>query len=386
MTRVAIVGAGLGGLTLALALARAGHRPLLFEQAPVLAEVGAGITISPNATRVLEHLGLKEAVERLGVMPGRQWTQHWQTGEVLRDYERGPELLARYGAGYWHLHRADLHAMLVDALEAAAPGTVRLDHRVVDVTPGGEVRFANGWDMGGFDVVVGADGVRSIVRARLFPSPPAHFTGQVAWRGIVPVERIPERWRDMPPGIHVGPGRLFMRYPVRGGSLVNYAAFVELEGWEEESWSLRSTIPELLGHFTGWHGLVTAIVEATPPDQLYKWALHAREPLPTWVNGHVTLLGDAAHAMLPFMGQGAGTSIEDGMVLARALTAYPPARALAAYEAARRERTAAIQLQSRLLGLQFQGKDPTALGHGELRNEEALGLFAYDATTVPLPA
>ena len=175
-----------------------------------------------------------------------------------------------------------------------------------------------------------------------------------------------------------------MRYPVRGGTLINYAAFVELAGWEEESWSTRSTIDELLEHFREWDPVVSAIIAATPADQLYKWALHARSPLDSWIAGKVTLLGDAAHAMLPFMGQGAATAMEDGLVLARCLAAFAPDAALRRYEKARLDRTSMVQTQSRLLGLRFQGKDPESLGKGPIRNEETLGLFEYDAARVPL--
>lgn len=383
MIRVVIVGAGLGGLTLALALARAGGEPVVREQAPALAPVGAGITLGPNAVKILDHLGLGDRLREEGFSPGRQWTQHWQSGAVIRESERGPELARTYGAAYLHLHRADLHAMLVEALEAAAPGALELDQRVVAVSPDARATFETGGEIGG-DVLVGADGLKSVVRESLFGNASPAFTGQVAWRGIVPAERLPERVRALPPGIHVGPGRLFMRYPVRRGALLNYAAFVELEGWTEESWTRRSTVAELLGHFEGWDPAVRAMIEATPADELYKWALFTREPLPTWISGRATLLGDAAHAMLPFMGQGAATAIEDGMVLGRCLAGFPPDEALRRYEAARRDRTTMVQTQSRLLGLRFQGKDPDSLGRGAIKNEETLGLFGYDAVTASL--
>jgi salicylate hydroxylase len=380
--RVAIIGAGLGGLTCALALARRGVPATVHEQAPALGEVGAGITVSPNAGRVLDHLGMGEAVRALGVLPGTQHVRDLATGATLRTMVRDADLEARHGAPYRHLHRADLHGLLADAVEAAAPGSIRLGQRLVSVDRAGHMRFADGSENEA-DVVVGADGVRSAVRDCLFRTTPPTFTGQVAWRGLVPVEALSPPVRDEPPGIFVGPGRLVLRYPVRGGSLANYAIFVELAGWEEESWSIRSTRAELLGHLDGACPGVRALVEATPETWLFKWALFAREPLDDWVAGRVTLLGDAAHAMLPFLGQGAATAIEDGMLLARALHQCPPEEALARYDANRRPYTSMVQLQSRLIGLRFQGKDPEALGRGPLLNEEELGLFDQDAVTAP---
>ncbi|QMW22438.1 FAD-dependent monooxygenase [Sandaracinobacteroides saxicola] len=380
MTEVCIVGAGLGGLTCALALARQGVGVTVLEQAPALGEVGAGITLSPNSSRVMAHLGLGERLAPLAVVPGTQVTQHWQSGAVVRTTARGAEMLSRHGFPYVHLHRADLHGVLAAAVAAAAPGAIRLGQAVARAGRDGTVTLADGRRLGPFDAVVGADGVRSAVRAALWPTePPPHFTGQVAWRGIVPADALPVAHRAHSPGIHVGPGKLFMRYPVRGGSLVNYAAFVAMDGWRDDSWSIRSTVAELLEHFGDWDALVPAIIGATAEGQLFKWALHARAPLDDWVRGRVTLLGDAAHAMLPFLGQGAGTAIEDGMVLARCLAGFPVQEALARYEAARRERTTMVQAQSRMIGMAFQGEDPASLGRGPMQDEEALGLFDYDA-------
>ena len=381
MTEIAIVGAGIGGLVLGLGLQRAGRRITIHEQAARLGELGAGITLSPNAVRVINWLGLDEQLRAIGFTPDRQWTQHWQTGDVLREALRGADFAARHGgAGYCHVHRADLHALLLGALPAE---TVQLGKALAAVDANGRMQFADG-STATADVVVGADGVKSAVRAACFDTAAPQFTGQVAWRGIVPLSALQPAVQALPPGIHVGPQRLFMRCPVRGGTLINYAAFVELGGWQDEGWTIPSTIPELLGHFDGWDPSVRAIIAATPPGSLFKWALHTREPLPSWISGRVTLLGDAAHAMLPFMGQGAGTAIEDAAVLARCLVAFPGAEALLRYEAVRRERTEMVQTQSRLLGLTFQGKDPASLGRGPLLNEEALGLFDYDAVTVAI--
>ncbi len=386
MTETAVIGAGIGGLALALALARAGREVIVYEQAAVLGELGAGITLSPNAVRVIDWLGLAEPLRAIGYVPDRQWTQHWQTGAVLRESSRGSDFAARHGgAGYYHVHRADLYALLLDAFAAAAPGSLRLGKTLTDVTAAGEMTFGDG-SSAAADVVIGADGVKSAVRTALFGNDRPHFTGQVAWRGLVPAAALPAAVAAMPPGIHIGPGRLFLRYPVRGGAMLNYAAFVDLNGWEAEGWSIPSTIAELRDHFSGWDPAVLAIIAATPENSLYKWALHAREALPGWVKARVTLLGDAAHAMLPFMGQGAATALEDAAVLARCLCAFSPDAALVLYETLRRERTTMVQTQARLLGLQLQGRDPESLGAGPLQNEETLGLFDYDAPNIALAA
>lgn len=386
MDGVAIIGAGLGGLTCALALARAGREVVVYEQAPQLGEVGAGITLSPNSSRIMIALGLEQGMRRLGVVPPIQLTQNLQTGKVLVERERGDAVEAQYGAPYIHLHRADLHGLLADALEEAQPGAIRLGHQLSGIETDPEsarLQFTNG-ESASAGIAIGADGVKSIVRDQLFATQPPLFTGQVAWRGVLPRASLPEDVQALPPGIWIGEKRLFMRYPIRDWDLVNYVAFVNLEGWEEEGWAIPSTREELLAHYHDAEPHLKAIIEATPPELLFKWALHAREPLDSWIAGSVTLLGDAAHGMLPFMGQGAATSLEDGLVLARCLIQFSKAEALQRYEAARRERTTMVQIQSRLLGLQFQGKDPESFGKGPIQNEDALGLFAYDAVNCPI--
>jgi salicylate hydroxylase len=384
---IAIIGAGLGGLTCALALARKGLRVRVYEQAPQLAEVGAGITLSPNASRIMIELGLEEPMRRLGVVPPRQITQTLHEGTVLIERERGDAVEAEYGAPYVHLHRADLHAILSEALAEAQSDAIALDHKLTGITTAdgrAQLSFANGVQIKA-DVVIGADGVKSVVRDSLYPTQPPAFTGQVAWRGVVPASALPKEVQDLPPGIWIGEKRLFMRYPMRGWELVNYVAFVNLEGWQQEGWMIPSSRAELLSHYGDADPMLRAMIEATPYDQLFKWALHAREPLQTWtIDDCVTLLGDAAHGMLPFMGQGAGTAIEDGMVLARCLAQFEKAEALERYQAARRDRTTMVQTQSRLLGMQFQGKDPESFGKGPILNEDTLRLFAYDAINCPI--
>jgi salicylate hydroxylase len=381
--RIAIIGAGLGGLTCALTLAKAGRSVIVYEQAPLLAEIGAGITLSPNASRIFIHLGMGDGLERLGVVPAKQWTQTLHSGDLLVERERGALMQSIYGAPYTHLHRADLHQLLVEALLAEQRDAIRLDHKLETITSEGEMTFAHG-AASEADCVIAADGVKSIVRDQLFETAPPQFTCQVAWRGVVPLADLPQDVQALPPGIWIGEKRLFMRYPMRGGLLINYAAFVNLEGWSGEGWTIPSSRAELLGHYVDAEQRLKAMIEATPDHQLFKWALHAREPLDSWTCGVVTLLGDAAHGMLPFMGQGAATAIEDGMILARCLIGFDRDEAFKRYEAARLERTTMIQTQSRLLGLQFQGKDPESFGKGPIQNEETLGLFAYDAVNCPI--
>lgn len=386
---VTIIGAGMAGLTLGLALARSGIEPIVLEQAPQLGEVGAGLTISPNASRVLEHLGLGDGLEAIGYTPDRQHVRHYRTGAILAETLRGASPRAQYGAGYYHVHRADLHVLLAQALEAACPGAVRTGRRLTGAqgAPGGvALDFADGPSVIA-DAVVGADGVRSVLRDALFETLPAQFTGHVAWRGLVPAERLDEEIANAPPGIHIGPGQLFLRYPLRGGSLINYAAFARQDGWLDEGWSSRASLADPLAVFGDWDRFASGVIAATPPDGVFKWALFGRAPLRSWVAGRATLVGDAAHAMLPFMGQGAASSIEDAMVLARCIVAESDIEdAFALYEATRRTRADFIQGASRLVGERLEGADPEGYNPATHRNEDSLGLFAYDAVRTPLGA
>jgi salicylate hydroxylase len=387
---VLVVGAGIGGLTAALALLRAGRRVVVAEQAATLGEVGAGLTLSPNATRVLHALGLADALAAIASHPDTGAIRHYRTGEpfVIRD-RRSEE--ARYGAPYVQVHRADLHAALVRAVRAIDPEAIRLDHAFL-----GAVEDADGIDavVRRSDgtrstvhaaVLIGADGARSPVRTALFRASPPHYTGYAAWRGLVPVDRLPPGTIDYPTCLYVGPDSMFARYLVRGGSFVNFVAAVREPSWTEESWSARGDPGEALAAFAAFHPAVLATLAAVPAGALFKWALHTREPLVSWVEGRTALLGDAAHPMLPFMGQGAAMSIEDAMVLARALDADPsPTAALRRYEAARRERATAVQLQSARRGLALLSSTPDDYAATNVADETSLGLFAYDATTVPV--
>ncbi len=384
---VLVVGAGIGGLTCALALQRAGIPVQLYEQAPQLGEVGAGLTLSPNGSKGINGLGLEAELARTADTPSYQAVHHYQTGRILVRRERGDEPLREYGAAYYQIHRADLHAMLAGAVLANDPGSIRLDHEFERFTQDGHearAHFRNGRSAAG-RLLVGCDGVKSPVRSRLHGDGSPEFTGYVAWRGLAPAAQVPPEAVDPPSGIYIGPGRLFVRYLIRHAKTVNYVAFVARENWQTESWSQRSEVSEVLDEFAEFHPLVRSIIHATPPPLCYKWGLFSRQPLESWSVGRVSLLGDAAHPILPFMGQGAVMAIEDGIVLARCLAASSNvAEALRRYEAARVNRTTSVMVNSAQIIHRYFAPDTDRFADRGGANEESLGLFEYDPWTVPV--
>ncbi len=378
MTTAVIVGGGIGGLTAAIALLRAGVAVTLLEAAPAFAEIGAGVTLSPNAMRGFDHIGLAADIAAAGVEPARQRIQHWHDGRTLHAIDRSGTR-AKYGAAYVYIHRADLHAILVEAAVQAG-GVLRTGAAVVAVDLDG-AHLADG-EIVAADVVIGADGLKSVVR-RLYEPAPAHFTGHVAWRGLAPVAG-PLVDLATWPGVHIGPGKMVTRYPVRGGDLLNLVFFARQDGWTEDGWAIPSTRADLQATFAGWCPEVMAMIAAAPEPTLFKWAINARTPLNNWVIGDkIVLLGDAAHAMTPFLGQGAACAIEDAIVLSRALAASATvAEGLNRYTAARHDRTSFIQAESNANADRMQGDDAALFGLGRIVNEESLGLFDYDCRTV----
>lgn len=386
---LAIVGAGIGGLTAALALQRAGFNVTVYEQAPELGEVGAGLSLSPSAAHALRYLGLGPALDAASYLPEDQAVRHYQDGRALQWTNRGHALLEKYGERYYLIHRADLHDALAAAVRANDPEAIRLGQRCTGVTQTGDpvqISFEDGATADA-DTVIGADGSRSRVRCALFGDDGPKYTGYIAWRGLVPMERVPPRLLDPPSGIFVGPGHLVNRYPVRSGTLLNFVAFAERKEWEEEGWSIRSTVDELVKEFAGWHPEVLGFLAAVPPELLFKWGLFDREPLTSWCRGQVGLLGDAAHPILPFLGHGAVLAIEDAIVLGRAFAeSASVAEALSRYETARMARASFVVRESRKAVKIFHSHEPEKYAQktGGKAADERLGLFDYNPTNVPV--
>jgi salicylate hydroxylase len=389
-TDVLVAGAGIGGLTTALACARRGFRVRVLERSPTISEVGAGLQLSPNAARVLRALGLGEALESVAVRPEAVEIRHWRTGRRVDRAPLGATAEARYGAPYYHVHRADLQQLLVHAL-ADLPGVeLRTGAAVeaVDRHPEGATAHTAAGPFRG-RVLIGADGIHSRVREALFGPDAPRFTRQVAWRVLVAAEHA----GTLPPVAAVwwGPQRHFVAYRVRGGALVNCVGVVERDDWTRESWTEPGDPTEFAADFRGWDGPVQELVAAAEPGTCFRWALFDRRPLPRWHRGPVTLLGDACHPTLPFLAQGAAMAIEDAAVLARCLDRNGLAEhALARYESLRRPRTARIQAGSRRNARVFHLAGPAAWLRDRVAARAGSGmmdwLYRYDALAAGEPS
>ena len=378
---IAIIGAGIGGMTAAVTLAKKGVKVSIFEQAPELSEVGAGLTITPNATKGLMYLGLEKQMKEVGMAHTQQGVRHFETGEMIVPLERGEKMLEKYGAYQFQAHRADVHDVLIDELKLHNSNTIYTDHELIDLNEKNnsvELVFSNN-ETHEVDFVIGADGNRSVVRKIILGDDDPQFAGYVAWRGLVPVELLGEDdFDECGSSAFIAPGRVFARYLVRNGELYNYVAFLATDEWAEEGWAIPSKVDIVMDIFSDYNQQVKNIIAATPAKDLFKWGIFAREPVSKWSTKNITLLGDAAHPLEPFMGQGASLAIEDGVVLGRIIEDSDSSDEIVSrYESARVERAHFITEHSKRAGARFTGIDPEKYTKEEHKNEEELGLFNY---------
>lgn len=383
--KIIIAGAGLGGLTAGLALRRAGNVVDIYEAAPQLGEVGAGLTLSRGAQAVFRALGIQDQVARFACRSASLPFMHCRSGAVLAGAYDNSDGLPDDGVAdvARQIHRADLHSVLAQAFSECGPAVITGHQLIAAEQDCAQVaaQFGNGARVAA-DVLIGADGVRSAVREAVISSDLPRFTGQLAFRFLVPAARAAPFMGAGRSGVYIGPRRTFNRYTLRGGAVVNCVGIVASTDWIDEGWSIPASPDEMRKSFAGWHKDVLGLIGEA--EAAIKWGLFDRTPLRSWTNGRITLLGDAAHAMLPFLGMGAAMSIEDGMILARAFSVEPDAAAaLARYEAARLPRTGLIHAKSVEQGRRTQARYPDRY-NGAAAPAADPAILGYNPVTAPI--
>jgi salicylate hydroxylase len=378
--KIIVVGAGIGGLAAALALQRRGFSVVVYERAQEIREIGAGLIVTSNARRALHNLGIDKALEAASSCVPVHHLCNYATGAIERAVQND-QILRQYGMATLQVHRADLHGLLMEAVRDNDPGCLRPGHEFLGLEQdeaGVSVKFANGTSDAG-DVLVGADGNASAVRTFLFPGEATKFNGQVAFRALIPDELVPASLRQLQMAMNPAPKRYLLYYPLRGGRIMNLIGCGQTDSWEAEGWSIPATNEEFANAYSDFAPELLALIRNIPPGALFKWGLRDREPLETWTVGRVTMLGDAAHPMTPFLGQGACMAVEDALLMGRAFAASETVHeALRRYEAARKTRGTNVQLWSREEGLALQDPNRTR------RSAVDRGLLAYDPVAVPV--
>jgi salicylate hydroxylase len=382
-TRILIIGGGIGGLTAALALLRAGFDARVYEQAPSLGEVGAGLTLSKGALRCCDSLGIGEAVRRETAALARFPFLHFRSGVPLGTPIVTSDTAEAERDG--HIYRPDFHRVLVGAVRAHGDDRIMLGHSLASIQQeAGSVtaHFLNGQAAVG-GLLIGADGARSVVRRLLFGEAAAPFTRRIAFRFLLPAEMAgPHLTVGGPACVFIGHGRVFNRYLVSHGRLLNCVAIQRHGDWTHDGWNQPAAVEELLAGFAGWHPEVLALMRLAPPDRLIKWGIFARPAREQWTLGRVALLGDAAHPMQPFLGLGAAMAVEDGTILGRAVAEMEDWQsALAAYARVRIPRANKVLALSKMQGDLFDSVDPGEFPPKDAPSHDPL-LGAYDPESV----
>ncbi|MEM7271288.1 MAG: FAD-dependent monooxygenase [Pseudomonadota bacterium] len=390
--RILIAGAGMAGLSIGGLLARAGFEVRVFEQAETLSEVGAGIQISANAGHVLKELGLEQRLADASFKPDEWIMRAAFSGRPVTRIPLGAHHSGLHGQPYCQLHRSDLQAMLRHALTEVAPDALNLGRQVArfeETECGATLHFTDGDPVHG-DLVIGADGVKSAIRAQIAGADMPTYSGNTAWRGVLPADRLPEGFMPSRLQSFMGPGRHMVMYWLDGGRLLNFVGPVEMAQESEESWTTRHDKAELKADYEGWHDDVQHVIDAMDPDACYRWALNYRPPLSNWRSARATLIGDAAHPTLPFLAQGAAMALEDAAVLTRCLLAFDLDEALNRYQSLRMGRTARVVEGANRMGHLFHYETEEEMiadvsgKASDIATDRDRWLYNYNPVTIPL--
>ena len=349
--KVLIAGGGIGGLTAAFCCAHFGHEVLVFEQSAALEAVGAGVQIPPNAMKVFQALGISALIRRQAFEPEAIEARMGETGRTIFTIPLANYAAQRWGADYLHIHRADYIAAIKEGLERVAPRALHLNSRIDDYTQSADVvsvTLNDGRQFSG-DILIGADGIKSAIREKMLGPDKPVFTGNVAWRAVVPIDKLASSPPSPTACAWMGRKRHGVTYLLRNGTLANFVGVVERGDWQDEGWAVRGSKEDLQNDFHNWHPVIAGLIKSAAQDQLFRWALFDRAPLKTWIDGRAALLGDAAHPMLPFLAQGAAMAVEDSWVIAREIShkGRGATQSLAAYQNLRLARTSKVQAGSR---------------------------------------
>ncbi|MDO8456425.1 MAG: FAD-dependent monooxygenase [Burkholderiaceae bacterium] len=388
---VIIAGAGIGGLTAAACLLKKGFQVRIYEQAAALGEVGAGIQSSANAVKVLYDLGLRGELEKVAVRPQAFEFRRFNTGELMHRIPLGEQHEKANGAPYYHLHRADIHELLARKVCELDPDCITLNAKAEgfdESADGVTLRLADGSHIKG-DVLIGADGIKSVIRSQILGETPVSYTGDIAWRAVIPVERLPKDIMERVSTVWCGPKKHAVMYYLRAGKLMNFVGLVEHDQPETESWTQKRPWEELKADYEGWHPTIQTVIDAIDKDSCYRYALNNRPPVSNWSTEKATLLGDAAHPTLPYMASGAAMAIEDSAVLARCLEdGAGVSEALQRYQRNRLDRTARIVNESTesrgLYRIEDEDEMRKAFQEKNLTRSRAEWLYSYDPLNVPL--
>ena len=389
--KVIIVGAGIGGLTAAAQFLQRGFSVRVYEQASVLAEVGAGIQSSSNAVKVLYDLGLKKELDAFAVRPQAFEYRRYDTAELMHRIPLGQAHEYAFGAPYFHLHRADLHELLARTVHRLDPDCITLNakaEKYEESDQGVSLSLIDGRVLHG-DVLIGADGIKSAIRAQILGQTAVSYTGDIAWRGVIPVEKLPKGIMETVSTVWCGPKKHAVMYYLRAGALMNFVGLVEHDQPEEESWTQKRPWEELKRDYEGWHPMIQTVIDAIDKDACYRYALNNRPPVSNWSTQRATLLGDAAHPTLPYMASGAAMAIEDAAVIVRCLeqsSSVPDALQL--FQRNRIDRTSKIVVGSTESRGLYRIEDVQAMKQAfadqDLTKSRAQWLYSYDPLNVAL--